>query len=327
MQPGVDVETYRTRGVRYFTGRVTCPFAGVGSRAANESNRLALEHDDTEVTIDRVARRITVRNTRSYAHKTLLADLLFLADGKTASGARSPLAIHLEIFKTGEELSLDLHRHLRTQEPLVDADFEPFDVVVEGPRRTQTVYTHARAMKLVRRPSLAHLLVKALMAMRDNLRGIRQDPHASGYRVADLSLGFGALGMEWTLVRAQLVSLSATNAELIARGSVPDMLRRGAWEMSLTALSDKWLPEVVKRDLFLFGLDDRPLLAEVRARGLAKGETLAFRFEEGRGEIALNGRTEELPGAVDVARAYLEFHMLGGLLAEQAERQADARQG
>jgi hypothetical protein len=306
---------------------VSCPLAGVGSRAAHESNRLALENDDSVVTIDRAARRITVRNTRHYPHKTLIADLLFLADGKTASGARTPIAIHLEIFKTGEALSLDLHRHLRTQEPLVDADFEPFDVVVEGGARPVTVYTPKRAMDLVRRPSLAHLLVKALMAMRDNLRGVRQDPRTPGYRVADLSLGFGALGVEWTLVRAQLLSLSKGNAELIARGSVADMLREGAWEMSLTALSDKWLPEVVKRDLFLFGLEDRPLLADVRARGLTRGETLAFRFEKGRGEIALDSRTEELPGAVDVARAYLEFHMLGGLLAEQAERRAEARRG
>jgi hypothetical protein len=76
---------------------------------------------------------------------------------------------------------------------------------------------------------------------------------------------------------------------------------------------------VVKRDLFLFGLDELPLLSEVRQRGLRKDQTMSFRFEHGSGEVRLDGRSEPFAGAADVARAYLEFHMLGGLLAESAE--------
>ncbi|HVK66568.1 MAG TPA: hypothetical protein VM694_18925 [Polyangium sp.] len=319
-----DIETHRKRGVRYFPGRIVCPLAGVGSRGANESNRLALENDDTEVTIDRRARRITVTNARRYQEKTLIADLEFLADGTTTTGARTPIAIHLEIFKKGDALSLDLHRHLRTQEPLVDADFEPFDVVVEGGPRPETVYTEERARALVRAPSIAHLVVKALMAMRDNTRGSFQDPHRKGYRVADLSLGFGALGLAWMLVRAELRSLDGTNAALIRQGSVAAMLREGAWELSLTALSDK-LSSIVQRDLFLFGLDREPLLEPVMTRGLCAGETLAFRFQKGEGEIGLGGKSAKMDGAIDVARAYLEYHLLGGLLCEHAERPQGTR--
>jgi len=124
------------------------------------------------------------------------------------------------------------------------------------------------------------------------------------------------------VARAQLVSLDPANAPLIAQGSVPAMLRDGAWEMKLTALSEKWLPEVVRRDLFLYGLEDIPLLREVRERGLRKGQTLAFRFSKGSGEISLDGDSAPLPGALDVARAYIEFHMLGGLIAESAEAKA-----
>jgi hypothetical protein len=97
------------------------------------------------------------------------------------------------------------------------------------------------------------------------------------------------------------------------------MLRDGVWEMKLTALSEKWLPEVVQRDLFLYGLDEIPLLRDVRARGLRKGQTLAFRFARGSGEILLDGEATPFPGALDVARAYIEFHMLGGLIADSAE--------
>src|SRR6185503_3031229 len=150
-------------------------------------------------------------------------------------------------------------------------------------------------------------------------RGVAQDPAQPGYRVADLSVGFGALGVEYMIARAQLVSLDASNASLIAQGSVPALLRDGAWEMKLTALSEKWLPDVVKRDLFLYGLEDIPLLREVRARGLRNGQSLGFRFSKGNGELVLDAEAVPLPGALDVARAYIEFHMLGGLLAESVE--------
>jgi len=313
-------EVFRSRGIFYFAGRVRCPLAGVGSRGDYDSNRLALDDADTEVTIDRRAARITVRNTKQYAHKSLVCDLMFLAEGTTASGARTPFSIHLKILKSGGAFSVDLHRHIRNQDPILSAEFEPFEVIVTDGVRSQVLLNKAISDRLASRPSLALLLVKALMAMRDNLEGVAQDPRVPGFRVADLSVGFGALGLEWMLARAELASRSGENAELIERGSIVDMLRDGTWELKVTAFSEKWLPEVVQRDLFLFGLDELPLLQEVRARGLRKGETMAFQFEKGRGEIALGGRSEAFPGAMDVARSYLEFHMLGGLLCESAEK-------
>jgi hypothetical protein len=311
---------HRTRGVTFFSGRIACPLAGVGSRAGHASNRLVLDDADTEVVIDRRAGRITVHNDRAYPRKTTVADLMFLADGFAASGARTPFAIHLKVQKTGHRYQVDLHRHLRNQAPIVRADYEPF-VVTAHDRGAQTVVLdRERTDRLISRPSLALRVVKALMAMTDNLEGVQQDPAVHGYKVADLSVGFGALGLNYMMARAELASLDGNNAPLIERGSVVEMLRDGAWELKLTALSEKWLPEVVQRDLFLYGLDEIPLLEPVRARGLRTGQTLAFRLHQGSGEIALDGQTAPLPGAHDVARAYIEFHMLGGLLAEAAER-------
>jgi hypothetical protein len=311
--------TYRGRGIHFFPGRVTCPLAGIGSRPADASNRLVLDDTETEVTIDRAAGRITVRDDRAYGDKTVVADLMFLAEGFTEGGERTPFAIHLKIQKTGHKYSLDLHRHMRNQTPVVRAEYEPFEVIVTDRGRSEVVLDRRRTDELITKPSLALRVVKALMAMRDHTEGVQQDPAQAGYRVADLSVGFGALGVEYMMARAQLVSLDPANAPLIAQGSVPAMLQGGAWEMKLTALSEKWLPDVVKRDLFLYGLEELPLLREVRARGLRKGQTLAFRFSNGSGEIALDGEAVPLPGALDVARAYIEFHMLGGLLAESAE--------
>jgi hypothetical protein len=121
-------------------------------------------------------------------------------------------------------------------------------------------------------------------------------------------------------VRARLVSLSAANAPLVARGAITEMLRDGAWELSIEALTERVLPELTKRDLFLYHLAGAPLLAGVRERGLRTGQTLGFRYAGGVAELRLDDATAPLPNALDVARAYLEFHMLGHLIAEAIRR-------
>lgn len=316
--------TWNRRGVFFFAGCVRCPMAGVGSRGDYESNRVALDNSDTTVTLDRQARRITVDNRVVYPGKSVVADLTFLAEGVHRGGDRSPFAIHLKIFKTGNKFSIDLHRHLRSQEEMIDVEVETFEVVTTDGSRRQVFLDQTIIEGLCKKPGLALRIVKSLMAMRSNIEGVSQDPTAPGFKVADLSLGFGVNKFDWRfswmMCRAELASLSGDNAELIRRGPVTDMLRDGAWEMKLTIQTDRYLPGVVKRDLFLFGLDELPLLAEARERGLRKGQSLSFRFQRGDGEVGLDGQREPLPGALDVARAYIEFHMLGGLLAEEAER-------
>ncbi|WP_437603199.1 hypothetical protein [Sorangium sp. So ce590] len=310
---------FRDRGVYHFAGRVRCPFAGLGTRGDHESNRLALDDDRSQIDLDTGARRIVLYNDHPYQQKTVIGDVLFLAEGTTASGRRSPFGVHLKVFKKGRVFSFDLHRHMRAGEPLVTATFEPFEVIVKDAVTRVVALTPDEVRELCLRPSLALRAVKAIMATRDLRPGAAQDPAQAGYRVADLSVGFGALGVHHGIVRAQLVSLDGANAPLIRRGSVPEMLREGAWELSLTALSKRWLDAVIARDLFLFGLEGVSILRRVRERGLTEGETLSFRFEQGGGWVVLGEAREALPEATDVARAYLEFHLLGGLLAEHAE--------
>jgi hypothetical protein len=304
------MEVFSSRGVYYLPGRVRCPLAEVGTRGAYDSNRLALDDGDTQVSVDRGAARITVRNPHLYARKRVVADLLFLAEGRTAAGAPSPLAVHLKIMKVGTRWKVDLHRHLRTHAPLVAAELEPFEVVATDGVRERVLLTPERARALVCRPPLGLRLIKAVMALRDN----SADEPSGSPCVADLSVGFGALGLEYMVARARL------EAPPPRPRSVAETLRQGAWELRITALSTRWLPEVVQRDLFLFGLDGCELLAPLRERGLGRGQALCFRFRAGKGEVGLDGRWAELPSALDVARAYVEFHMLGGLLAEAALR-------
>ncbi len=306
---------FRSRGVFYLPGRVRCPLAGVGTRGDHDSNRLVHEGGQTEVTVDRASARITVHDAHRYGHRTLVCDLSFLAEGITVAGRRTPLCVHLKIMKAGDRFSLDLHRHLRSQEALAAIEVEPFEVVVTDGVRARVVLDAQRVQRLASRPPLALRLVKSLMAMHDH-RGEAAAPSPDGPPVADLSLGFGALGLRWMMARARLTSAAPVEA-----GPLAELLAGGAWRLTLTAMSRHWLPEVVKRDLFLFGLDELPLLDRVKAHGLRKGESLQFGFDGGRGEVVLGDQRASLPGALDVARAYLEFHMLGGLLCEQVETQ------
>jgi hypothetical protein len=327
--PAPATRVLEDRGIYHFEGRVRCPLAGIGNRPAYHSNRLALDGGDSRVIIDRDGGRITVYNPHHYDQKTIVADLTFLAEGRTRSGQATAFELHLKVFKKGDRFSTDFHRHMRTQESLVSVDFEPFEVVATDGEHDVVLTDEDASRKLCVGPSLGLLIIKSMMAMRDNLDGVNQAPSRPGYRLADLSMGFGPDRFAWMMVRATLESLRDDCSQLIEGAStgdvtIPEMLYEGAWQLSLTVFTTFMMPEVVKRDLFLFGLDEHPLLAGVRQRGLEKGQTLAFRFEQGTGEVGLDGHFEALPDAMEIARAYLEFHMLGGLLLEHTERRVRA---
>jgi len=317
MHPPAAAERVARRArIEYIAGRVRCPLAGVGTRAADASNRLVVDDPVTEVTIS--GGTITLRDDRAPAATTVIADLVWLAEGRDPAGARVPFTIHLEVTKLGRAYAIDLHTH--EPRPLLRTHlvYEPLEIVaVDGGRRTVLV-DHARLAGAVARVPMARRLAAALTTTRDHLAGVAQDPAVPGYRILDRSIGIGALGRGALLVRARLISLAATNAPLIARGSLVEMLRDGAWELSLEALTSRTLPELVQRDLILFGLDEHPVLRGVRAGGLRRGHVLAFRCVPGAGEVSFNGERAPLPDALEVARAYLEFHMLGGMLVAAA---------
>ena len=79
--------------------------------------------------------------------------------------------------------------------------------------------------------------------------------------------------------------------------------------------------ETLRRDLFLLGLDQVPVVAAgIAAGGLKKGETLAFTMRGGKGSVSWGDRRDDLAAPLDVARAFFEFNFLGALLAQQVER-------
>lgn len=305
----------------FLPGRVTCPLAGVGIRADDASNRLVVDDPATEVTVDRAEGRITIADDRACTEKTVLVDFVWLAEGIDGTGRATPFTIHAEITKLGHAFSIDIHTHEPAKLPRTRLAYEPFEIVaVDGDRRTVLLDLKKLAFVASHNP-LSRRLSGALTTTRDHLPA-RQDPSAPGYRVVDRSIGIGALGRGLMLVRVRITSLAESNAPLVARGSLVEMLRDGSWELSIEALTERWLPELVQRDLFLFQMADVPLLAPVARGGLRAGQTLGFRSvpAPGAGELRLDEATAPFPSALDTARAYLEYHMLGSIIAEAVAR-------
>jgi hypothetical protein len=290
-----QLRAFRGPQITFLRGRVPCPLAGIGSRPADESNRLVVEDPSTRVTIDGAT--ITIDDDRTPAEKTVIADLVWLAEARGTY-----FTIHLELFKTGTSWSIDLHTH----EPAALADrtkatYEPFTIVAGR----ETVVDPARIARAVAHIPLARRLSSALMTTRDHPRAERV--------VFDRSIGMGALGRGMFLVRARLARLD----DGPIAGRIAQLLTEGTWELSLEALTDRWLPELVARDLVLFGVPDLPLLADLRAGRLRRGQTLAFRSD---GFVRVDDAVAPLPGALDLAREYLELHMLGGIVSAAVGR-------
>lgn len=303
-----------TAGIYHFDGRIRCPFAGVGARGAFASNRVVVG-GEAVVTVDLAKNHVLVKDDRAYDELTVLADLTFLADGVTKDGRRIPFSLHLKVQKQGREVSLDFHRHLRTQDKLVDAELEVYDVDVDDGKAVTRVLDRAKAMALITNPPFKHKLIKAMMAMK--VKKLPVPGGEPGFTMADLTMGFGLSWLGSMLVRAELVSL--VPAATLRTLTIPKLLEQGGFDVRITSMSDKYVPDVIKRDVYLFGLDRVPLLAPLRDKGLLKGQTFGFRVTEDKAEVTLDGTTAPLADARDVARAYLEFHMLGGLLAQHAE--------
>jgi hypothetical protein len=307
------------RGVTYFDGRVRCPYAGLGARGDQASNRLALDDGESRVTIDRARRRITVVNAHLYPSKQIIADLTFLGTAKAESGARVPLAVHLKLEKKKAKVSIDLHPHWTTRGKLTAPELEPFEVAYADGATEKVVATGDDLLRAATETKLWYTIAGALLEVRDNLAG-RGPSLAPGSALADLSLGLGNTPISKMLIRAEVRSLDAGNAALAGQPPAA-LLARGSWQLRLTAMSSLLSQDTLRRDLFLLGLDRLPVVAAGIARGgLKKGETLAFTFRNGKGRVSWGDQEEDLPAPLEVARSFLEFNFLGGVLAQEVAR-------
>jgi hypothetical protein len=315
--PPLAPQHFEGRGIFYLEGQVRSPVGASASRSAFATNRLAIDDEHTRVEVDRAAKRIVLHNTHKYGLNDLVACLLLMGRGKTESGRSVPAAVHLKIHKTRNNFHTSLHPHPTVRGKLVSAQFEPFDVVLHNGEEAETVLTPAQAVEAVRDPELTARLANLFIQVTDHLEGQTVDFSTKGAPLVDLSLGFGAEQANIKLARVRLLSGDPANAELIRKGTVESMLERGDWEFRVDSLSPyipKWYFE---RDLFLFGIEGLDAVQEISKRGLLRGETLVVGIRDGKGFISVGDERSEIPNPAEVARAYLEFHFVGGVVAQQ----------
>jgi hypothetical protein len=95
------------------------------------------------------------------------------------------------------------------------------------------------------------------------------------------------------------------------------MLEHGDWEFRVDSMSPCIPHWEFERDFFLFGIEHLPAVEQIARRGLLRGETLVVGYRDGRGYVGVGDRRSEIPTPGEVARAYLEFHFVGGVVARQ----------
>jgi hypothetical protein len=306
-------QTFHAPGVYYFEGRTVCPFAGLGTRGDHASNRLALGDARSTVTVDHRRGRITIVNRTPYPEKATIADLTFLGIATGEDGSWAPLAVHLRVDKTKTETSVDIHPHWMVRGKLTNAEMEPYQVVVSDGTSEKVVASGTDLLRIATETKSPYAVAGSLIDIKDDLEGLGPALAANSALVA-VSVGFGG-----KKVRAELRSLEGGNAPLAGK-PVPALLTKGAWELRLTAEPGLLSKDPLRREL-LMGLDQVPVVAARIKKGLDKGldngDTLTFTLRAGKGHVSWGTAEANVPAVLDVVRAFMEFNVVGTVLARQ----------
>jgi len=283
------------RGVFNFRSEAGCPFAA----------------------LDSAAHTIRFTNTRSYAEKTIVGDVLLQGSGQARNGQRVPLTFHALLSRSGSDWSVSSHAHSPMGGEFNDIRIDPYQVVVNEANTDRVVLTADQVIEALARPSLTARLANVLVQVDDN--------RTDGARDADITIGLGLGKASKSVARARFHAPAAKGRELA------EAMRQGNWTLELQALSGKIPRQVVQRDLFLYGLESQSLLQPLLQRGFRKNEKLVLGAAGGKGFVRYDGQQREFAGADAAARAFLQDSFIGLVLGWQQQQpqpvqaKADAR--
>lgn len=304
------------RGVFNFKSDAGCPFAALAG-AGNDCNRLALDEPETRAALDGAAHTIRFTNTRSYAEKTIVGDVLLQGSGQARSGQRVPLTFHALLSRSGTDWSISSHAHSPIGGEFNDIRIDPYQVVVNEANTDRVVLTADQVIEALAKPSLTARLANVLVQVDDN--------RTDGAKDADITIGLGLSKASKSVARARFHAPAAKGRELA------EAMQRGNWTLELQALSGKIPRQVVQRDMFLYGLESQSLLQPLLQRGFRKNEKLVLGAAGGKGFVRYDGQQREFAGADTAARAFLQDSFIGLVLGWQQQQpqpvqaKADAR--
>jgi hypothetical protein len=192
-----------------------------------------------------------------------------------------------------------IYSHVVVREKAKSVTVEDYEIVFSDGKTETTALTRAEAEKVVRDPGVAAKAAGFLFEMRDNLAKGRE-PEAGEKPAADITVAAGVGPAADKMLRAQL-------------------FRNGNdVELKFSALSHLVPAYIAQRDMFLYGVEAAPAVADVTKRGLKKGETVDIAFKGGKGTVRFGEKVSDLPDAANSVRDFLETAAVGMLLARQA---------
>jgi len=292
------------RGVFAFSTTQACPLAAAEA-AASPCNRVALDDADTRASLDDKTHLIRFSNGRSYASKTIVGDVLLQGSGVAANGQRVPLNFHIVLSKQGNEWSVSRHAHAPVRGDFSDIRIDAYQVDAGAPGAERPLLTVAEIQQVLARPGLGARVARDLVSVTDNRTRQAPDP--------DLTIGVGLGKAALSVMRARLHAPVGQPLDLSS------LLQQGTWSLELTALSGKIPDQVAQRELFLFQLDDQPLLKPVRARGLQKNDRLVVGAVAGQGYLRFGEQQQAFPAAATAGRSFLQQSFIGLVLGWQQQ--------
>jgi hypothetical protein len=306
-QANAELSKFSGRGVFQFASASGCAEAVTGS-VDRDCNRIALDVEDAHASVDPLSHTIVIGADAVHDDKTVIGDVLLHGSGVSTDGQRVPLSLHVLLRRSDKLWKSEIVVHSPVRDKFSDIVLDPYKISVREGASERVILTPEEARNALAQPSVAARMASHLVVVRPS---DEQDPSANDITVA---LGIGRLSK--SLMRAKFTSVQPETVEL------NQLLAEGTWNLNLQALSGQVSISAIQRQLFVFGLEDSPLLKNVHQRGLNALDTLELGAINGKGYLRFNGREEAFPAASTCALAFMRDSFIGLILAWNRSSQA-----
>jgi hypothetical protein len=293
------------RGVYHFASASGCP-AGGDAAANADCNRIAVDIPEAKAEVDTTSRQILF-SSGPVGKDIVVGDVLLQGSGIATNGQRVPLSLHVLVRHKGEQWEMETYVHAPVEGNFSQVSMDAYEIVVRDGPHAHTIMAPADVGKLFADPSLRKRLARSVVSVRSS---DSDDPATAGIAVG---LGFGKVSK--SLLRAGFKATGTSSPV-----GVDQAFRSGNWEIELDALSSHIPRWVVQRELFLFGLENQPVLRAVQDSGFKKHDVLAFGARDGKGYLRFNGRETPFDGAVGSGYAFMQESFMGLILAWQRDQ-------
>lgn len=290
---------WRGRGIHALPSNGSCPFGELG---VTECNRIALDDGHTRAHLDQTG-KISFRNTHDYKDEATVADLLVHGRGATSDGVPVHLSFHLVLSKEGQRWSVNTHVHAPVVGNFDQVEIHGYTVEVNGPNGAEILLTPQQMRQALEQPSYKTRLAAKFVQIRDNRANADGSP--------DITVALGRSKLAASVLRARLHGPAYRDDDLTA------LFKTGTWALELTALSRHLPREVIRREMFLYGLEALPALQPLLGEGLRKNDSLVIGATKGNGYVRFHGKTVPFAQAREAVRRYLQQSFIGMVLGSQ----------